>query len=43
MHVRENAVGYPAEKLDRRGDAAEAKDLKRIYARDESSSAWSAW
>jgi uncharacterized Zn finger protein len=43
MHVRENAVGYPAGKLDHRGDTAEAKDLKRIYARDESSSAWSAW
>lgn len=43
MHVRENAVGYPASKLDHRGDTAEAKDLKRIYARDESSSAWSAW
>jgi predicted Zn finger-like uncharacterized protein len=43
MHVRENAVGYPAGKLDHPGDVAEAKDLKRIYARDESSSAWSAW
>jgi predicted Zn finger-like uncharacterized protein len=43
IHVRENAVGYPAGKLDRPGDTAEAKDLKRIYARDESSSAWSAW
>ncbi|MFB6229131.1 MAG: HVO_0476 family zinc finger protein [Halobacteriales archaeon] len=43
MHVRENAVGYPAGKLDHRGDTARAKDLKRIYARDESSSAWSAW
>jgi uncharacterized Zn finger protein len=43
MHVRANAVGYPAAKLDHRGDTAEAKDLKRIYARDESSSAWSAW
>ena len=43
MHVRENAVGYPAGKLDRPGDTAEAKDLKRIYARDESSSTWSAW
>ena len=28
---------------DHPGDAAEAKDLKRVYARDESSSAWSAW
>ncbi len=43
MHVRENAVGYAAGKLDHRGDTALAKDLKRIYARDESSSAWSAW
>ncbi|MFB6296122.1 MAG: HVO_0476 family zinc finger protein [Halobacteriales archaeon] len=43
IHVRENAVGYPAEKLDRRGDAVEAKDVTRVYARDESSSAWSAW
>jgi len=43
MHVRENAVGYPASKLDHPGDIAEAKDLTRIYARDESSSAWSAW
>lgn len=43
MHVRENTVGYATGKLDRRGDTAEAKDLKRIYARDESSSAWSAW
>ncbi len=43
MHVRENTVGYAADKLDHRGDTAQAKDLKRIYARDESSSAWSAW
>jgi predicted Zn finger-like uncharacterized protein len=43
IHVRENAVGYPAGKLDRRGDSVEAKDVSRLYARDESSSAWSAW
>jgi uncharacterized Zn finger protein len=43
IHVRENTVGYPASKLDRRGDTAEAKDVSRLYARDESSSAWSAW
>ena len=43
IHVRENAVGYPASKLDRPGDTVEAKDVTRLYARDESSSAWSAW
>jgi len=43
IHVRENAVGYPASKLDRPGDAVEAKDVGRIHAREESSSAWSAW
>lgn len=44
LHVRDDALaGYDFEKLDHRGDAALAKDLKRVYADDESSSAWSAW
>lgn len=43
LHVRDDATGYPAPKLDRRGDAAAAKDLKRVYARDRSNTAWSAW
>ena len=43
IHIRESAVGYPTGKLDERGDVVEAKDVKRVYARDESSSAWSAW
>jgi uncharacterized Zn finger protein len=41
--VRDDAVGYDAEKLDREGDTVVAKDVKRLYVRDESTSAWSAW
>jgi len=41
--VRKDAAGYPNRKLDRRADSVPAKDLARVYARDESSDAWSAW
>jgi uncharacterized Zn finger protein len=40
--VRGDASGYPRRKLDRRGDAVPAKDVARVYARDELSYAWSA-
>lgn len=43
LQIRENAPEYRFEKLDHRGDTAFAKDLKRLYARDQSSTAWSAW
>ena len=43
LHVRADATGYPTPKLDRPGDAAPAKDLNRVYARDVRSTAWSAW
>jgi uncharacterized Zn finger protein len=43
VHVREDAVGYDHEKLDVDGDAVFAKDAKRVYGRDETSDAWSAW
>ena len=43
LHLREDARGYEFEKLDHPGDAAFAKDLKRVYADDETSDAWSAW
>ncbi|WP_436928604.1 HVO_0476 family zinc finger protein [Halosimplex halobium] len=43
IHVRDDAVGYEHAKLDFDGDSAFAKDINRVYARDESSSAWSAW
>ena len=41
--VREDAEGYPTRKLDHRGDVALAKDVKRVYAGDETADAWSAW
>ncbi|MFB6298906.1 MAG: HVO_0476 family zinc finger protein [Halobacteriales archaeon] len=41
--VRDDAIGYPTDKLDRDGDAVDAKDIKRVYATDETSAAWSAW
>lgn len=43
IHVTDDAVGYEHEKLDFDGDAVFAKDVKRVYGRDETSSAWSAW
>lgn len=41
--VRDEAEGYRFDKLDHDGDMAFAKDLKRLYVRDEQSTAWSAW
>jgi predicted Zn finger-like uncharacterized protein len=41
--IRDDARGYDFEKLDHEGDTALAKDVKRLYVRDESTSAWSAW
>lgn len=43
IHLRADAEGYGFEKLDHEGDMAFAKDVNRVYADDESSSAWSAW
>jgi uncharacterized Zn finger protein len=41
--VRDDADGYMRAQFDHDGDMALAKDLKRVYGRDETSSAWSAW
>lgn len=41
--VRDDAVGYDRQQFDYTGDAVLAKDLKRVYARDEQTTAWSAW
>jgi len=41
--VRDDAVGYDHEQMEFDGDTVEAKDVKRLYARDESTGAWSAW
>ncbi len=43
IYVRDDARGYEHEKLDHDGDIAFAKDVKRLYVRDESTTAWSAW
>ncbi|WP_336035184.1 HVO_0476 family zinc finger protein [Halobacterium yunchengense] len=44
VHVRENAVDdYKFPKLGEDGDTVFAKDVKRVYGEDESSTAWSAW
>lgn len=43
IKMRDDAVGYNHEHLDFDGDTATAKDIKRVYADDESSAAWSAW
>jgi len=43
IYIRDDAHGYDFEKLDHEGDAAMAKDIKRLYVRDETSTAWSAW
>lgn len=41
--VTDDASGYDHDRLDFDGDAVLAKDVKRIYAEDEGSTAWSAW
>lgn len=44
VQLRDEVKGdYRFEKLDEPGDAAFAKDIKRIYARNRSTTAWSAW
>ncbi|WP_424016660.1 HVO_0476 family zinc finger protein [Halorientalis pallida] len=43
IHVRDDAEGYEFDKLDYEGDTVAAKDVKRLYVRDETSTAWSAW
>lgn len=43
IYLRDDARGYEFDKLDHAGDVAVAKDVKRLYVRDESTTAWSAW
>lgn len=45
LQVREDARGYGFSKLDHDGDMAFAKDVKRVYAREDAarSTAWSGW
>ncbi|OIB55703.1 HVO_0476 family zinc finger protein [Natrialba sp. SSL1] len=41
--VRQAVTGYDRDRYDMEGDTVPAKDVKRVYAYDETSSAWSAW
>ena len=41
--VRDDASAYRRDRFEESGDTAFAKDIKRVYAYDEQSSAWSAW
>lgn len=43
VHLRDDAEGYPTDTLDREGDVAFAKHVKRLYGRDERTSAWAGW
>ncbi|ESS07401.1 MAG: archaeal Zn-finger protein [uncultured archaeon A07HB70] len=43
LQIRSDAPEYRHDKLDHEGDRAFARDLKRLYARDARSSAWSVW
>ncbi|MFC4448880.1 HVO_0476 family zinc finger protein [Halorussus aquaticus] len=41
--LRDDATGYHFNPLGEEGDVAIAKDIKRLYGDDRTSSAWSAW
>ncbi len=41
--VRQDATGYDRDRYEMEGDTVLAKDVKRVYAYDQTSSAWSAW
>ncbi|WP_254765863.1 HVO_0476 family zinc finger protein [Salinilacihabitans rarus] len=41
--VRGDATGYRRDRYEHEGDTVLAKDAKRVYAFDQTTSAWSAW
>ena len=43
IHIREDAAGYPSNKLDREGDTVTAKDANRIFGHETGPTAGSAW
>lgn len=43
IHVRDNSSGYNFDKADRAGQSVAAKDVKRLFGRDQKTSAWSGW
>lgn len=43
IHLRDDADGYPTGTLSEPGDTAFAKHVKRLYGRDQQTSAWMGW
>lgn len=43
IHVRDASTGYPFDKADQEGQTVFAKDVKRLFGRDQVTSAWSGW
>ncbi|MFB6111336.1 MAG: HVO_0476 family zinc finger protein [Halobacteriaceae archaeon] len=43
IRLRDDAEGYEFKSLDHDGDTALAKDVARLYGRDTTEQAWSAW
>ncbi|WP_248895202.1 HVO_0476 family zinc finger protein [Haloplanus halobius] len=43
VQIRSDVDSYRFDKFDKDGDMVFAKDTKRVYARDVTSTAWSAW
>lgn len=43
LYLRDEAADAAVSPLESPGDQAQAKDLKRVYARDQTTDAWSAW
>jgi len=41
--VRDDAVGYDHKKVDHEGDTVLAKDVTRVYGREDTRRPWSAW
>ncbi len=41
--VRDDATDYDRDRYEMAGDTGQAKDIKRVYAYDETTTAWSAW
>ncbi|MHC3436851.1 HVO_0476 family zinc finger protein [Natrialbaceae archaeon A-gly3] len=41
--IRGDATGYNRDRYEEDGDMAFAKDVKRVYAYDQTTTAWSAW
>lgn len=43
IHVRDDTDGYSFDKADIGGQSVFAKDIKRLFGRDQITSAWSGW